>query len=36
MNNSLAQRAIGVVVFIAVIVALNVGSMLLGCGTQFY
>jgi hypothetical protein len=36
MNNSLAQRAIGIGVFLLFILALNVGSYLLGCGTFWY
>ncbi len=36
MNNGLAQRAIGVGVFLLVILGLNIGSYLLGCGTIWY
>lgn len=36
MQNGLAQRAIGVGVFIVFILALNLGSYLLGCGTIWY
>ncbi len=35
-GESLAGRAIGCGLFVAMIVALNVGSYLLGCGTFFY
>lgn len=36
MNNGLVQQAIGIGFFILVIVALNVGSYLMGCGTVWY
>ncbi len=36
MNNSLAQRAIGVGVFILFLAALNLGSWLMGCGQIWY
>lgn len=36
MQNQLVQRLAGIGVFILVIVALNIGSFVLGCGTIWY